>query len=208
MDKKLLKILQEKKENAYRNPDSILKEFDIYLESNGIYRSFNENIFFKSIANKKEHIGFTLNMYSKATLDNEKEFLLYCLYHMGYGKNNLTDMVVNIFQSEKENTYLWHYADFLYLLKDYSRLNDYISIVMDRTYGKNREMLILLIGESKSLSVVPYLLDLLQNEEILGHVLIALSNFTIPEILPIMKKYTNHKIKWIAEVATDYVTTH
>ena len=87
-------------------------------------------------------------------------------------------------------------------------MNDYISLIKDKSYGQSREMLGLLIGESKSPLVIPHILELIQDEEILGHVLIALSNFTDPEILPIMKKHTNNKIKWIADVATNYVTTH
>lgn len=208
MDKKLLEILQEKKKSAYSNPCSILKEFDDYLECNGIYRSFNENLFIKQIKNKKELIDFSLAMYFKATLDNEREFLLYCLFYMGYDKCVLAKMVLDIFQSEKENTYLWHYADFLYSLKVYSYMNDYINLIKDNSYGRSREMLVLLIGESKSPLVIPHLLEVVHDEEILGHTLVALSNFSNPKIISLMKKHTNNKIKWIADTATNYVTNH
>ena len=208
MDKKLLKLLKLKRQQAYNNPFSIQKELDAFLEANGIYRTFNEDIFFNKIKGKLYLSDYTLSLYSKAILDNEKELLLYCLLHMGFDKCVLAKMVLDIFRSETENTYLWHYADFLYSLKVYSFMNDYISLVKDKSYAQSREMLVLLIGESKFPFVIPHLLELAQDEEILGHVLIALSNFTTPEILPIMKKYTKHKIKWIAEVATNYVTTH
>lgn len=206
MDKKLLAILQEKKKNAYCDPHSILKEFDNYLECNGIYHSFNENIFFKQIKNKKELINFSLDMYYKATLDNEREFLLYCLFHMGYDKCVLAKMILDIFQTEKENQYLWDYADFLYSLKVYYFMDDYINLIKDQSYGQAREMLVLLIGESKYPWVIPHLLEVAHDEEIIGHVLIALSNFKDSKILSLMKKYTSNKIKWIADTATNYVT--
>lgn len=208
MDKKILEILRSKKKNAYDNPCSILKEFDDYLECNGIYRSFNENRFFKQVKNKKNLIDFSLSLYSRATLDNERELLLYCLFHMGYDKSKLAKMVLDIFRFEKGNTYLWHYADLLYLLKVYSLMNDYLDLITDKSYGQSREMLILLIGESKSPVVIPHLFELTQDEEILGHVLIALSNFNDPEIIPLMKKHASNKIKWIADIATEYVTNH
>ena len=208
MDKKLLEMLQEKKKCAYRNHCSILKEFDNYLECNGIYRSFNENLFINQIKNKKELIDFSLAIYYKATLDNEREFLLYCLFYMGYDKCALAKMVLDIFQYEKGNTYLWHYADFLYSLKVYSLLNEYINLIKDNFYGRSREMLVLLIGESKSPLVIPHLLEIAHDEEILGHTLVALSNFNDPKIISLMKKHTNNKIKWIADIATDYVTNH
>ena len=208
MDRKLLKLLKRKRQNAYNNPNSILKEFDTFLESKVIYRSFNESLFIKQIKNKKELWDYTLIEYYKATLDNEREFLLYCLFHMGYDKCVLAKMVLDIFQSEKENIYLWHYADLLYSLKVYSFMNDYINLIKNKSYGQSREMLVLLIGESKSPLVIPHLLEVAHDEEILGHTLIALSNFNDPKIISLMKKHTNSKIKWIADTATDYVTNH
>lgn len=208
MDKKLLEILQEKKKSAYCNPCSILKEFDDYLLCNGIYRSFNENLFIKQIKNRKELIDFSLTIYFKATLDNEREFLLYCLFYMGYDKCVLAEMVLDIFRYEKGNTYLWHYADFLYSLKVYSFMNEYINLIKDNSYGRSREMLVLLIGESKNPLVIPHLLEVANDKEILGHTLVALSNFSDPKIISLMKKHTNNKIKWIADTATNYVTNH
>lgn len=208
MDKDLLKLLGEKRAAEYSDPNSVLKEFDAFLESNGIYHSLNQSIFFKHIDGKTALAEFTLHMYSKATLDNERLFLLDCLLHMGYDKCKLAEMVLRVFRSEKENLCLWDYADFLYSIKVYSLLNDYISLIMDRSYGSARQMLVLLVGESKSPLVVPYLLELVREDEILGHVLIALSHFTDSRILPIMEANTHNKTKWIAKVASDYVKKH
>lgn len=208
MDKKLLDLLNLKRQQAYNNPFSIQKELDSFLEANGIYRTFNEDVFFNKIKGKLYLSDYTLSLYSKAILDNEKELLLHCLLHMGFDKCVLAKMVLDIFRFEKENTYLWHYADFLYSLKVYSFMNDYISLIKDKSYGQSREMLVLLIGESKSPLVIPHLLEAAHDEEILGHTLVALSNFSDPKIISLMKKHTNNKIKWIADTATNYVTNH
>ena len=49
MNKKLLSLLKEKRKMLYDNPDSIMKRYDEYLESNGIYHSLNRNLFEKNI---------------------------------------------------------------------------------------------------------------------------------------------------------------
>ncbi len=208
MDRQLMNILRLKRQNAYDNPNSVLKEFDAFLEINGIYHSFNDNLFVKQIAKRKELCDFTLQLYSKAKLDNERELLLYCLFHMGYSKNILAKMVLDIFKHEKDNAYLWHYADLLYFLKEYAFLNDYIKLIMDKSYGASREMLILLVGESSIPSVVPYLILLSQEKAVLGHVLTALYKFNDPQILPLMKKNINNPQKWVADIAKSYMSAH
>ena len=82
MDKQLLKLLNKKRKIAYDDPQSISREYDEYLEKNGVYHSFNEKVFFNSIRNKGYLCEFTLSMFFKATYDNEKEFMLNCLLHI------------------------------------------------------------------------------------------------------------------------------
>ena len=208
MDKQLLKLLNKKRKIAYDDPQSISREYDEYLEKNGVYHSFNEKVFFNSIRNKGYLCEFTLSMFFKATYDNEKEFMLNCLLHMGYDHNLLVELVLDIFEKQKHNEYLWHYADFLYSLKNYKYMDDYLRIIMDKEYDTNREMLNLLVGESKQIIAVPYLKELSTDDVVLGHVLIALGNYYDDEIVSIMKKHTNHPIKWISDVAKQYLATH
>lgn len=188
MDKQLVKLLKQKRKNIYADPQSILKKYDRFLEENGIYHSLNEEMFFVSIKGQSHLCEFTLSMYFEATYDNEKEFLLNCLLQMGYDSNSLVELVLDIFKEQKQNKNLWHYADFLYSLKNYKYLDEYIQIIMDKSYGTNREMLILLVGESKLDRVVPYLIKLSSDDEVVGHVLTALSNYDNNEIIIIMKK--------------------
>lgn len=206
MEKQLLKLLAQKRKNAYDDKQSILKKYDAFLEENGVYHSFNEELFFNSIKNKVHLCDFTLLMFSHATYDNEKEFLLNCLLHMGYESNLLVELVLKLF--ERPNEYLWHYADFLYNLKNYEYLDDYLKLIMNRSYGASREMLILLVGESRQNKVVPYLKELSTDIDVVGHVLTALGNFYDDEIVSIMKSHVNHPQKWISNVAKKYLMKH
>lgn len=208
MDKQLLKLLKQKRKNAYADPQSILRKYDEFLEKNGVYHSFNEELFLNSIKNKGNLCEFTISIYFEATYDNEKDFLLNCLLHMGYDRNSLVELVLDIFKRQKQNEYLWHYADFLYLLKNYKYLDDYIKLIMDKSYGTSREMLILLVGESRMDIVIPYLIELSNDNNVIGHVLTALSYYDDDKILPIMKKYINHPQKWISDIAQKYLKRH
>ncbi len=205
MDKQLLKLLEQKRKNAYADPQSIFRKYDCFLEENGVYHSFNEKLFFDSIKNKGNLCEFTLSIYFEATYDNEKEFLLNCLLHMGYDRNSLVELVLDLFKKEKQNKYLWHYADFLYSLKNYEYLDDYIKLIMDKSYGSSREMLILLVGESRMDMVIPYLIELSNDNSVIGHVLTALSHYDDGKITTIMKKHINHPQKWISDIANKYL---
>lgn len=208
MDKQLLKLLKQKRKNAYMDPQSILRKFDKFLEDNGVYHSFNEETFFNSLKSKVHLCEFTLSIFFEATYDNEKEFLLYCLLHMGYKHDSLVELVLDVFEKQKHNEYLWHYADYLYSLKNYEYMDDYIKLIMDKSYGTSREMLILLVGESKQNKVIPYLKKLSTDDAVIGHVLTALSNFNDDEIVLIMQKHANHPQKWISNVAKQYLIEH
>ncbi len=208
MDKQLLKLLEQKRKNAYADSKSILKKYDHFLEENGVYHSFNEKLFFDSIKNKGNLCEFTISIYFEATYDNEKEFLLNCLLHMGYDRNSLVELVLDVFENQKQNDYLWHYADFLYSLKNYEYLDDYIKLIMDKGYGSSREMLILLVGESGKEIVIPYLIKLSNDNTVVGHVLVALSHYDDGKIILIMKKHVNHPQKWISDTARKYLAEH
>lgn len=209
IDKMLLKQLKQRRDEVYADPRSIQKKYDEFLEAHGVYHSLNQELFFNSVKNRSDLCEGTLSTYFEATYDNEKLFLLDCLLHMGYNRNSLVELVLNEFNKRHDN-YLWEYADFLYNLKNYKYMNEYLKIIMDKSYGDNRQMLILLVGKSKSNTVLPYLLELAADDEdgIIGHVLIALSNFNDDRIIPAMKKYVDYPKKWIADVAEKYLSQH
>lgn len=206
MDKQLLKLLKQKRKDIYADPQSVLKQFDAFLDENGIYHSLDQNAFFHSIKGKEHLCEYTLSLFHEATYDNEKDFLLDCLLHMGYNRDRLAEFALNLF--EERSDYLWHYADFLYSLKNYQYMDDYLRIIMDKSYGTAREMLILLVGESRQSRVLPYLKELTADDEVIGHVLTALSNFCDDEISLVMQRYVHYPKKWIADVAKQYLKAH
>lgn len=93
----------------------------------------------------------------------------------------------------------------MYKIKNYDYLDSYEKIVSDKKYAESRQMIVLLIGESKKENEIPFLISLLGDEDIEGHVILALSNYKTRKIYQIMKEYKNHSQKWIRDIAIKYI---
>jgi hypothetical protein len=68
-----------------------------------------------------------------------------------------------------------------------------------------QEGVVLLVGKSKKSNVIPVLKDLLNDPDVYGHALDALTNFSGQDIEEIMKSFQTCKIAWIRNTATKYL---
>ena len=208
IDKKLLDLLKKKRKENYDNPNSIALKYDRFLEEHGVYRSFNQAIFEKSIKGRLDLCEGILSIYNEATLDNEKISILWDLKTIGYNKDKLVELALSEFDSDNISINLWSFADLLYSIKNFNYMSNYLKIVKNKTYGTARQMLVLLIGKSKISEIVPDLIALLDDQDVQGHVISALSNFPCDEVTEIMKKYSKHNTTWIRNEAKKYLSKH
>lgn len=205
MDKQLLLLLRKKRQEAFSNPDSVLKEYYEYLEIQGVYPSLSSALLEKNLKGHYELCDKILELYKIAKLDNERFFLLENLWHIGYDKVELVKLILSVFFSENRPSNLWKYGDLLFLIKKQEFLSQYLTIIKDKTYGTARQMIVLLVGKSKNNDVIPTLISLLTDKEVYGHALSALSNFHNEEVRRYMLNYTDDKNKWIKEIAITYI---
>lgn len=199
-------FFQQIRKKNYNNQESILKEYHDFLSSNNIYPSYSPELIRKQLKNRIDLSNDILNFYKKAKLENEKVSFLEDLKATGYNKDELTKLVLGAFVSGKKSSYLWHYADLLYSIKNFCYLEQYIDIIKDESYGEDRQMLILLVGKSKKAYVIPILKDLLSDSTVYGHALDALSDFSGDDIDHIMQKYIDCDITWIREIAVKHLS--
>ena len=204
MDKALLSILKKNRQIAHRNPKSILKKYDEYLETHGIYHSLNSDIFAKSIKGHVELADGILALYNIAKLENERILLLEDLLTIGYDKNKLVELILAVFNAEESPDNLWEYGDLLYSIKNFRYMSHYLDIIKNKAFGEARQMLIILVGKSKRKSVIPVLTELLDDPTVFGHALDALSNFSGVEIDHIMRKYMDYNVAWVQKIAVMY----
>lgn len=198
-------FLKKRKKEIYKDPRSVLKKYDRYLEEHGIYNTDDSMLLKKKLKGHIELSDMILSLYREAVLENEKIALLEDLYATGYDKDKLTEIVLDVFFSKKDSLELWEYGDLLYRMKRYKYLEQYISIIQDNSYGEARQMVVLLVGKSKKEKVIPVLKKLLKDDTIEGHVVDALTNFSGEDINNIMKKYLDSDVVWIRNIARKYL---
>lgn len=105
---------------------------------NGIYHGYDPMSFRKRLKGHKELCEGILVFYQKAVLENEKFSILEDLYVAGYDKNKLVEMILYVFYTRAEQTYLWEYGDLLYSIKNFKYLPQYIELAQNKSYGSAR----------------------------------------------------------------------
>ena len=205
MEKDIYQLAEKQRLLAYKNPDSISKEYDAFLEKNNIYHSLNRKLFEKSLYGHIELCDGILDIYKKTSLENEKISLLEDLFVIGYDRNALVELILLVFKSQNRPSNLWEYGDLLYKIGNFNYLHDYLELVKDKSLGSDRQMLLLLLGKSKNKTVIPVLIELLSDNSVCGHALDALSNFSGNEIEESMLKYSKSDITWVRNIAKRYL---
>ena len=205
MEKDIYQLAEKQRLLAYKNPDSISKEYDAFLEKNNIYHSLNRKLFEKSLHGHIELCDGILDIYKKTSLENEKISLLEDLFVIGYDRNALVELILLVFKSQNRPSNLWEYGDLLYKIGNFNYLHDYLELVKDKSLGSDRQMLLLLLGKSKNKTVIPVLIELLSDNSVCGHALDALSNFSVNEIEESMLKYIKSDITWVRNIAKRYL---
>lgn len=185
-----------------------MKEYDAFLEFNGIYNSHDVVSFRKKLKDRTDLCEKILYFYNTAKLENERLALLEDLSATGYDKNKIVEIILEAFFSDNPPTNLWHYGDLLYSLKRYKYLPEYLKIVSNSAYGSNRQMVVLLLGKSKKTEVIPVLLELTEDKTVYGHAIQALTNFEGEQIVDVMQKYKDCDVKWISKVAKKYLVKY
>lgn len=204
VNNQLMDFLNNIKDEVYINTNSIMKEYDEFLEFNGIYHSNDIASFRKKLKGRLDLCEKMLYFYHSAKLDNERLSILEDLIATGYNKDQIVEIILEAFFLDTPPINLWHYGDMLYVLKRYKYLPEYIKIVSDNRYGTNRQMVVLLLGKSKKPEVVPVLLELTCDKTVYGHAIEALTNFEGEQIVDVMQKYKDCDVKWISKVARKY----
>lgn len=73
--------------------------------------------------------------------------------------------------------------------------------VQDRSHGIGRQMMVSALGKIKEESAIPILIRLLDDSDVSGHALDALSRLKRPELDEQFERFVNHKVTWIKNTA-------
>lgn len=95
----------------------------------------------------------------------------------------------------------WVIANGLAIVADDSVFDELVQLVEDRGYGKAREMLALALSNVRNPQAIGVLMGLLDDEQMVGHAVMALGKLNAAEAQSRLRDLTRHPTEWVREEA-------
>lgn len=177
------------------NYEGLLREIrEKGIEINSIDDLININKEYKDI------LPILIKYLSEYDDQNDKEWLVRCLGVKGF--TEATETLIREFYKASNNSELkWAIGNTMSLILDKNSINPMLKIVQEKEHGVSREMFVIALGKLKDKKVIPVLLKLINDPDVTGHVIMALSNFNDLNLVNHIKPFKNHKKTWIKKEA-------
>lgn len=167
-------------ENYYKkHPDSLIPFFENELRKAGFeFEISNQTLSFMP-RNKKIILPIAIKYYQLAKkqnkVDEQNHFLSFFQFK---GMEEVVPMLIEDYYSEEtQDLTRWFISDCIYQIRSKSFVKEYLNIVSSKVFGRNRQMIVLLLGKLKEESAISTLIDLLEDEEVRLHAICALGEF-------------------------------
>ncbi len=199
------KSLYDKFLKNYR--DSELLDLMFILQDNNIEVNFMLQLFATTKATKEQKAlaADLLMRYLKERNVNEGAFqtIVHELVKLKCNKEELVVFIIESMYSKKDNkdVNLWSYCDWLYRLGVKRFKEDYIRIASDKELSSARQMLFLKFGSFKDEDYLPVMLDNIDDGDVNGHILSALSKYPDKELDKYFKPFLTDKRNWVRKIA-------
>jgi len=95
----------------------------------------------------------------------------------------------------------WAIGNALSVIADDSVYADVVNLVQDKRHGKAREMLVLSLGNMKEVQAVDILINLLKDDDLGGHAIMALGRIKSKKAYSEIEKFLTHPKPWIRREA-------
>ena len=123
---------------------------------------------------------------------SDKIFIVRCLTVKGF--NKATEILLKFYKElDYEEIDKWTVGNAIGVISDRRYVNDYIKIITNKKNGISRQMIVHGMGAFKEEKVKKTLITLLNDEEVNGHVIYALSKFKdknlIQILIPFLERY-------------------
>jgi len=137
-------------------------------------------------------------------LDNErdKEILVRALSKEGF--EGVIPTLLNEFKkNEKDTLYKWAIGNALEAISTKRKkfIEEMQKLVLNKKHGKSRQMIVSALGKSKDEGVVPILIKLLDDEDVVGHALKALTEFRSAKLKHYFESFKDYKVAYIRNIA-------
>jgi len=102
---------------------------------------------------------------------------------------------------DDDNALKWAIGNALSVVADDTVLSDIIEFIKESKHGQAREMLVVALGNMKTPDVKYFLIELLENEDLAGHAIMALGKLKAKEARPAIERLIAHPKSWIRREA-------
>ena len=91
----------------------------------------------------------------------------------------------------------WAVGNTMSIIANDEVLDDIIEIIDDKQNERSRQMFVVALGNMKDPKVVPYLVNLLDDEDLTGHAIMGLSKLKADSTIDDIRKAENHPRPWV-----------
>ncbi|MDO4691167.1 MAG: HEAT repeat domain-containing protein [Fusobacterium sp.] len=173
------------------------KEYvELLNEVNSYGYNFKKPNDIKKIGKKdKILIPILLKWLNKTTDFMAKSWIARCLTVEGY--TEATEELLKLYKTmDSEKGDKWAVGNAIGVISDKRYIDDYIEIITDKSNGSARQMIVNYMGAFKEERVKKVLISLLDDEEVNGHAIYALSKFKDISLIEKLEPFTAHKMTW------------
>ena len=95
----------------------------------------------------------------------------------------------------------WAIGNALSVVADDSVLKEIVGLVRDKRHGKDREMVALALANMRNEQAVDVLIELLDDEQVAGHAVMALRKLNAKRAGPYLERFLSHPQRWVRKEA-------
>jgi len=103
--------------------------------------------------------------------------------------------------NSEELSLKWAIGNALAVVADDSVFSEIVELVRDRQHGRAREMLAVSLGNMSNPGAVDVLIELLDNNDLVGHVLMGLSKLKAEKARAKIETFLTHPTAWVRSTA-------
>ena len=193
---KWLEIEKDSIQKYYgEHPDSLILQFENELKELGFTVQFPKQAISFLPKYKKTILPLCCKYYCLARdqkKENEQNFFLGFFHFKGF--EEIIPMLLEDFYSMTSSDLTrWCIADALLSIRSKQYIKEYLDIVSQPNFGSSRKMIILLLGKLRAEEAVPFLINLLEDEDVRLQAICALGNYKRNEFRPYFERFQNDK---------------
>jgi len=162
-----------------KSPDSLIPHFEKELKDLGFEFEISSQALGFMPKHKKVILPIAVKYYQlakKHKKPNEQDhFMLF--FHFKDLDDVVPMLLEDYYSEETASLTRWFISDCIYQIRSKNFIKEYLDIVSTKTFGRNRQMIVLLLGKLKEESAIPILIDLLEDEDVRLHTICALGEF-------------------------------